>query len=92
MMMHGNRAYAQARKAFAPADIAPTLAIAQLLGYPHILAINPRRRISCVLRDYAFITISWAAFIGVILFPITQLIGLLACALALFLMPEAPQK
>jgi hypothetical protein len=92
MMIPGNRAYAHARKTFAPADIATSFGATQFADFPHIFAVNSKRRIGSILRDFALIAVSWTAFIGVIFFPVAQLIGLLACSLALFLLPNEQQK
>ncbi len=92
MMIQGNRAYAHARKTFAPADIATSFGAAQFADFPHIFAVNPKRRVGSILRDFALIAVSWTAFIGIIFFPVAQLIGLLACSLALFLLPNEQQK
>jgi hypothetical protein len=35
------------------------------------------------LRDLAFIALAWALLIGIIAYPQAQLVGLLACAIAL---------
>ncbi|HEY4920559.1 MAG TPA: hypothetical protein VII40_10695 [Xanthobacteraceae bacterium] len=35
------------------------------------------------LRDLAFIAVAWAIFIGIILHPATQIVGIAACAIAL---------
>lgn len=35
------------------------------------------------LRDLAFIALAWALLIGIIAYPVAQLVGLLACAIAL---------
>jgi hypothetical protein len=36
-----------------------------------------------LIRDLALIALAWTVFIGVILYPAAQLVGLLACAIAL---------
>ena len=60
--------------------------------FPHFFAVNPKRRARFVLRDFAFVAVCWATFIGLIAFPVAQLIGLAVCALALFLLPDGQQK
>ncbi|HUI97066.1 MAG TPA: hypothetical protein VLX44_15020 [Xanthobacteraceae bacterium] len=42
-------------------------------------------RFLATLRDLAFIAMAWAIFIGTMIYPATQIVGIAACAIALFI-------
>jgi hypothetical protein len=40
-------------------------------------------RLFATLRDLVFIALAWAIFIGIFVYPATQIVGIAACAIAL---------
>ncbi len=42
-------------------------------------------KLAGTIRDIVLIALAWAIFIGVILYPVTQIIGILVCSIALLI-------
>jgi hypothetical protein len=57
------------------------------------LAASPGRpgQATGAIRDVALIALAWMILIGVIVYPVAQLIGILTCAIALVLGKPRPQ-
>lgn len=83
MSAHSSVPFANARKVGLPRDLAP--AFKSDLDLWETLAAKPRRRLGNTLRDCSFVVAGWIMLLGLIQYPIAQLIGMAVCAIALLM-------
>ena len=81
MSAHSAHTFANARKVALPRDLAT--AFKSDLDLRETLAAKPRRQLGNSLRDCLFVAAGWIMLLGLIQYPVAQLIGIAICSIAL---------
>ena len=87
MIVQKKRAQAQASSVLAIGTVGNINDALRIETWSQLLSAKPKRRVGCVLCDFLFALAAWIFFIGIIVYPLAQLVGLAVCAVALLLSP-----
>lgn len=84
--MHTNRGYVVVSSTSLLGATEPATNSMQT-DYAVLFTTKPRRGIGTMLRDLCLIVLGWTLFIGLMAYPAAYLVGLVACAIALVVLP-----